>query len=198
MQSVLTSRPCNCSSEDICILTVIIAELELGNIQRHVFGADLVGSRPTMFVCQVRKLSPSSVHGPIVRERRLVGVIRRLFRLLRAHGPRARRALCFYLGLGFLHVRQVRRRYRGRRRCADGFRLRRRHGSGRDRRALQRQRRRVSNDRPWRRLVGGETGVRHLGRLHRVVQGERNTCRGRAVQGQMFDKADRDAVRISF
>src|SRR5262245_30698397 len=57
---------------------------------------------PPAFAMGQAAASPSSVHGPIVPERRLVGVIRRMLRLLRAHGPSARRTLCFCLGLGFL------------------------------------------------------------------------------------------------
>src|SRR5262249_26276718 len=56
----------------------------------------------------------------------------------------------------------------------------------------------ISHDRPWRRFVGGETRVRHAGRLHRVVQGERNKSSARAVHAEMFGEGNRYAVRIFF
>jgi hypothetical protein len=36
------STSLDCRSEDIRVLPIVIAELELGNIERHVFTADLV------------------------------------------------------------------------------------------------------------------------------------------------------------
>jgi hypothetical protein len=37
-----TSSARNCRPENISILAIVVAELKLGDVQRHIFGADLV------------------------------------------------------------------------------------------------------------------------------------------------------------
>src|SRR5262245_61827473 len=105
--------------------------------------------------------SPPSVHGPILPEGRFVRVIRRILRLGLAHRAGVRRALRLHLRFGLILFGQLERRGADRCRCANCFRLRRPHGSGRNRLALPRQWHSVGNDRPWRRLVGGETRIDH-------------------------------------
>ena len=41
-QIVLASASADCRSEDIRVLTVVISELEFGDIERHIFAAHLV------------------------------------------------------------------------------------------------------------------------------------------------------------